>query len=142
MSFLLWILDNTVKCKFEHEKWYSFYHVSYSIYFNHIKKFWTRMHLEAKNVSWLIYFDLFSWLWHNLYFPHCLFVLTSPRIKICSHYAVLFYNIEPSDKGMAFCKPYRRFCKQIAAGGDHQAYMKTNCAESCKKLMVKRTSQG
>ena len=41
---------------------------------------------------------------------------------------------------MKFCKRYKRFCTHIAAGGAHQAYMKANCAKSCKKLMVKRKS--
>jgi len=44
-------------------------------------------------------------------------------------------KVKPKDKGLAFCRRYKVYCKQIAKGGAHQAYMKNNCADSCKKLL-------
>ena len=35
------------------------------------------------------------------------------------------------------CKPYRRFCKQIKDGGQHQGFMKAKCCNYCKKELGK-----
>ena len=49
----------------------------------------------------------------------------------------VFFLFSGLDRGKDFCKPYKNYCKQITTGGQHQAFMKKYCAESCKILTSK-----